>query len=105
MNSTLGIAEAAPRAANLTPEQQASQISRVKTLGVVALLLLLTAFIPILGFFGLIASLVLSRMAMNISRKNLLPVEAEKPAYWAGIISTLLLILSAVGLFWLLMGL
>ena len=85
------------------PEQQAAQITPVKTLGVNALVLLLTAFIPILGFFGLIASLILSRVAMRISRQNLLPIEAEKPAYWAGIISTLLLILSGIGLVMLIM--
>ena len=103
MNSTLGIAEAAPRAASVSPQQQAASMTRVKTLGVIALLLLLTAFIPILGFFGLITSFVLSRIALKISRENLLPIEAEKPAYWAGIISALLLILSVIGLVMLIM--
>ena len=103
MNSTLGITDAAPNTANVTPGQQAAQVARVKTLGIIALVLLLTAFIPILGFFGLIVSLVLSRMALRISRQNLLPIEAEKPAYWAGIISTLLLILSVIGLVMLIM--
>jgi hypothetical protein len=98
INSTLGIAGSVPNAATVSPQPQSAQITRVKTMGVIALLLLLTAFIPILGFFGLIASLVLSRKALRVSRENLLPIEAEKPAYWAGIISTLLLILSVLGL-------
>jgi hypothetical protein len=104
---SLGLTNTAPtaNAPTVSPQQQAAQISRVKTLGVVALVLLLTAFIPILGFFGLIASLVLSRIALKISRENLLPIEAEKPAYWAGIISATLLILSGIGLFWLIMNL
>ena len=104
MNSTLGIADPAPHAniPTLTPGEQSAQVTRVKTMGIIALVLLLTAFIPLLGFFGLLASLILSRKALRISRLNLLPIEAEKPAYWAGIISTLLLILSAIGLFMLL---
>ncbi len=101
----LGLTDTAPSASVpvVSPEQQAAQITKVKTLGVIALLLLLTAFIPILGFLGLIASLILSRVALRISRQNLLPIEAEKPAYWAGIISTLLLILSVIGLVMLIM--
>ena len=101
----LGLTEASPNANApvVTPAQQAASITRVKTLGIIALVLLLTAFIPILGFFGLITSFVLSRIALKISRENLLPIEAEKPAYWAGVISALLLILSVIGLVMLIM--
>lgn len=100
MSSTLGLTENITdrNVIALTPEQQSVQAKQVKKLGIVALLLLLTTFIPILNFFGLIASLILSRQALKISRENLLPIEVEKPAYWASIISSILLILFAIGL-------
>ena len=100
MSSSLSLTESISNSASstLTPEQQSAQAGRVKKMGITALLLLLTTFIPVLGIFGLIASLVISRKALRISRENLLPIETEKPAYWASIISTLLLILFAVGL-------
>lgn len=101
MNSTLGITDSVPGAdvAALTKEEQSTEEKRVKKLGIIALLLLLTTFIPFLGFIGLALSLILSRRALRISRENLLSVEVEKPAYWASIISTTILVLFVVGLF------
>jgi hypothetical protein len=106
MNSSLGLAEFAPPGANsaaLTSEQTAAVVNRVKRLGIVAWLLALTAFIPVLGFFGLIASILVARRAMRISRENLLPVEAEKPAYYASMISSVILILGVIGLIFLIL--
>jgi hypothetical protein len=106
MSSTLGIAEAAPKTnqAAISPQQQAILTSRVKTLGIIALVLLPTAFIPIVGFFTLIAAFFISRRALQIWRDNLLPLGIEKPAHWASTISTVLLILSAIGLVFILLG-
>lgn len=99
MSSTLGLADSMPNAnvAALTPEQISAQANQVRKLGIIALLLLLTIFIPILNFFGLIASLILSRKALRISRENLLPIEVEKPAYWASLISTTMLVFGCIG--------
>lgn len=106
MSSTLGLTEAVPNSsrAAVSPQQQAVQASRVKTMGIIALVLLLTGFIPILGFFGLLASLLISRRALQIWRDNLLPLGIEKPAQWASTISMVLLILSAIGLVFILLG-
>ncbi len=99
MNSTLGIEEAVPKnnAVAIPPQQQAVLISRVKTMGIIAFILLFTGFIPILGFFGLIASFVISRWALKIWRDNLLPLGIEKMAQWASTISSVFLILLVIG--------
>ena len=57
------------------------QAKKVKSMGIVALILsVLGVFVP---FVLDIAAFVLAKMAMTISRKNLIPIEYEKPAYWA----------------------
>ena len=87
--------------ASLSPAQSAEQTAsakKVKSMGYIALLLVVCGFIPVIGIFTLIGALVLSRKAMTISRKNLVPVEYEKPAHWASIISKVLLILWVIGL-------
>ncbi|HEY0429585.1 MAG TPA: hypothetical protein VGC76_17525 [Pyrinomonadaceae bacterium] len=104
MNSNLGLEETTGSGnVVLTPEQTNAQAGRVKTLGVVAWLLVLTGFIPVLGFFGLIAAILVARRAMRVSREYLLPIEAEKPAYYASIVALVFLILGTIGLiFWIL---
>src|SRR5688500_17663906 len=108
MSTFLNIGEIQPSAQVLpvaaSPEQT-EKAKTVKKLGVIALgLTIVGAFIPLLGVLMLIAALVLSRYALRVSRQNLVPIEFEKPAYWASVISSILLILSAAGLFWLIMG-
>jgi len=108
MSTFLNIGEIQPAGQVLqttaTPEQT-EKAKTVKKLGIIALLLtIFGAFIPLLGTLMVIAALILARYALRVSRQNLVPIEFEKPAYWASIISTILLILSAIGLFWLIMG-
>jgi hypothetical protein len=43
-------------------------------------------------------------MALKIASDNFVEPEYERPAYWASIISTILLILSVVGLVLMLLG-
>jgi hypothetical protein len=98
MASTLNLDEYTPNiAAEMTGEQLA-KAKQVKMLGIVALILLVCSLIPILGFFTLIAAFIISRVALRISRKNLVPIEYEKPAYWASVISLLLMILAVIGI-------
>ena len=100
MNSTLNIDNALPskNAPAVTSEQQLAKAKQVQTMGIIALVLLVTGFIPILGFFGLIASLLIARKASWIAREYLVPDSYEKPAKWAWTISSVLLILSVIGL-------
>jgi len=108
MSTFLNIGEIQPAGqvmqAAATPEQT-EKAKSVKKLGIIALLLaIFGAIVPFLGTLMIIAALVLARYALRVSRQNLVPIEFEKPAYWASIISTILLILTAIGLFWLIMG-
>ena len=107
MNSTLGIENALPNqnVAAMTSEQQLAKAKQVQTMGIIALILLATAFIPVLGFVGLIVSLVLSKNALKIGRDYLVPEQYEKPAKWASVISSVLLILSFIGLFMMIISL
>lgn len=68
----------------ITPEQ-AQKAGSVKTLGIVAFIFAIFGiFVP---FVCHIAAFFISRHALKISRDNLIPVEAEKMAYWASRIS------------------
>ncbi len=61
--------------------EQLQQAQKVQTLGIAAVILaVLGIFVP---FVLDIAAFVLAKMAMNISRRNLVPIEYEKAAYWA----------------------
>jgi hypothetical protein len=82
----------------VSAEHKIAKGKQVKTLGIVALVLLVLSIIPILGFLTLIASFVISKIALKISRDNFVDSDYERPAYWASTISMVLLILSAVGL-------
>ncbi|MBX7174187.1 MAG: hypothetical protein K1X72_24655 [Pyrinomonadaceae bacterium] len=82
----------------VNPLETQQKAKQVKTMGIIALVLLLTGFIPILGFFGLIASLLLSKRALKMGRDFWVPEQYEKPAYWAWVISSVFLILSIIGL-------
>lgn len=82
----------------VTAEHKLAKGKQVKTLGIIALVLLVLGLIPIIGFLTVIASLVISKIALKISRENFVDAEYERPAYWASIISTILLILSVIGL-------
>ncbi len=102
MASTLNLEEITPGIQTQTTDQQMAKAKQVKTLGIVALVLVVCSFIPIIGIFTMIAAFIVSRIAMRISRQNLVPIEYEKPAYWASIISLLLMILTVIGIvFWL----
>ena len=79
--------------------EQTAAAKKVKSMGIIALILMICGFIPLLGIFALIAAFIISRSALTVSRKNLVPIEYEKPAYWASVGSTILLILTVVGLF------
>src|SRR5690349_8539347 len=97
--SSLNLTEYTPNmnGSQLSAEQQIAKSQQVRTMGIIALVLLVTGLIPILGFFGLIASLILSRSALRISREHLVPIEYERPAHWASLISTIFLILGGIG--------
>ena len=98
--SSLNLSDYTPKVngVELTPEQQLAKAGQVKTMGIIALILLITGIIPILGIFGLITSLILSRYALRIARDNYVPDGYERPAHWASIISTVILILWVIGL-------
>ena len=98
--SSLNLTDYTPKVngVELTPEQQLAKAGQVKTMGIIALVLLITGLIPILGLLGIIAALVLSRYALRFGRDNFVPSEYERPAHWASIISTILLALYAIGL-------
>ncbi len=71
-------------AAVITPEQM-QKAGSVKTLGIVAFMFAIVGiFVP---FICHIAAFFIARHALKISRENLIPVEAEKLAYWASRIS------------------
>lgn len=77
----------------LTPVE-VQKASTVKTIGVIALILaVLGIFVP---FILDIAAFILAKVAMKISRDNLVPIEYEKPAYWAYRVSLVGIILWVV---------
>jgi hypothetical protein len=88
----------------VSAEHKIAKGKQVKTYGIVALVLLVLGLVPILGFFAVIGSLILSRIALKIARENFVDAEYERPAYWASLISTILLILSVIGLILMLLG-
>ena len=99
--SALNLNEYTPQT-NLSPVATAEKqtvANKVKTRGIIALLLVIGGLIPFLGFFLLPVAFFLSRSALKLSRENLVPIEYEKPAYWASVSSTILLILTVIGLF------
>lgn len=100
MSTGLGLTEETPKfnGIKLTPEQQIAKAKQVKTMGIIALVLIITGFVPILGFLGLIASLLVSRKALRIALDYVVPEEYERPARWAWVISSVFLILSVIGL-------
>jgi hypothetical protein len=70
----------------------------VKSLGVLSLLLAVVgSFIPLIGFFMLIAALLISRHALKISCEFYVSYEDERYARWASAISKVVLILGALG--------
>lgn len=81
--STLNLNDYTPDPRNL-PAPTGSQLAdsqKVKTIGIIALIL---AFVGIvIPFVADIAAFLLAKWAMNISRRSLVPIEYEKPAYWA----------------------
>jgi len=61
--------------------EKLEKANQVKTLGIVAVILSIVGiFVP---FVLDIIAFVMSKIAMKISRENLVPYEYEKPAYWA----------------------
>ena len=88
----------------VTAEHKIAKGKQVKTLGIIALVLLVLGVIPILGFFAVIASLVISRIALKISRENFVDADYERPAYWASIISTVLLVMTVIGFIFMLLS-
>jgi accessory gene regulator protein AgrB len=81
--SSLNLNDYTPSAQSSGPltGEQLEQAKQVKTLGIVALVLAIVGLcIP---FLADIAAFFLAKHAMNLSRRNLVPIEYEKPAYWA----------------------
>ena len=96
--SSLNLTDYTPKLNGVTAEQQLAKAKQVQTMGIIALVLLLTGFIPVLGFFGLLASLIISKKALRLGREYLVPEQYEKPASWASTISAVFLILGTIGL-------
>ncbi len=101
--ATLNLNEYTPGVPTEITGNQLTKAKQVRTLGIVALILLVCSLIPVLGFFTLIAAFIISRVALRISRQNLVPIEYEKPAYWASVISLLLMILAVIGIIFMIM--
>ena len=94
--SALNLNDYTPNVQNLTSlaGNQLAQSQKVKTIGIIALILAIAGiFIP---FAADIVAFVLAKWAMNISRRNLVPIEYEKPAYWAYRVSIMGILLWAV---------
>lgn len=98
MSTLLSINEKGQNLPEFSAGEQTEKANQVKKLGIIALVLLVCSLIPIVGFFTLIASFIISRRALKISRENLVPVEYERPAYWASVISLLLMITTVIGI-------
>ena len=70
----------------ISPEQM-QKAGSVKTLGIIAIILAVAGiFVPLVLD---IAAFFIAKHALNISRDKLVPIEFEKPAYWAYRISML----------------
>lgn len=82
----------------VTPEHQLAKGKKVKTYGIIALVLLPFGLIPLLGFLAVIGAFILAKYALKISRENFVADEYERPARWASLISTILLVLSVIGI-------
>lgn len=81
--STLNLSDYAPNAQNLelSSDEQLSKAKQVRTLGIIAVLLAIAGiFTP---FVANLAAFLFAKRAMKISRDYLVPIEYEKPAYWA----------------------
>jgi hypothetical protein len=88
----------------LTVEQQ-GQASRVKTVSTIALILALGGlFTPFVGLLVEIAAFAVASWAMKINRENGLDLEFEKRAKIARVISGVVFVLWAIGLFLMLMS-
>ena len=98
MSSVLNLGDYTAKTANapLTGDSL-QQAKNVKLIGIIALVLsVLGIFVP---FVLDIAAFVLAKIAFNISRKHLVPIEYEKPAYWAYRLSLVGLLLWVIILF------
>lgn len=81
--SSLNLNDYTPSAQSSAPLEgdQLAKAKQVKTLGIVALILAIVGLcIPLVAD---IAAFFIAKHAMNESRRNLVPIEYEKPAYWA----------------------
>jgi hypothetical protein len=81
--STLNLSDYAPNAQNLeiSSGEQLSKAKQVRTLGIIAVILAIAGlFIP---FVADLIAFFIAKRAMKISRDYLVPIEYEKPAYWA----------------------
>lgn len=76
LNEYIAQAEAKP-----LEGEKLQKAQKVKTLGIIAVILaVLGIFVP---FVLDIAAFIIAKIAMKISRENLVPIEYENPAYWA----------------------
>ncbi len=81
--SALNLNDYTPNIQNLTQPtgSKLAQSQKVKTIGIIALILAISGiFIPLIAD---IIAFFMAKWAMNLSRRNLVPIEYEKPAYWA----------------------
>ncbi len=77
-------------------EQKAKEI---RTKGLIAFILSVTGvFIPLIGFFMLIAAWLLSNSALKTANDYLVSDEDDKLARWANVISKVFLVFSVIGL-------
>ncbi len=81
--SILNLNEYTPNVQNLTHPtgDQLAQCKQVKTIGIIALILVIIGIIvPLIA--DIIAFFV-AKWALSLSRRNLVPIEYERPALWA----------------------
>jgi hypothetical protein len=81
--STLNLNDYTPNIQNiaLPVGDQLAKAQQVRTLGIIAVILAVIGIV--VPFIANIAAFLLAKRAMNISRQYLVPIEYEKPAYWA----------------------
>jgi hypothetical protein len=81
--SILNLNEYTPNLQNLTRPtgDQLAQAKKVKTIGIVALILVVVGIvIPLIAD---IIAFFMAKWALSLSRQNLVPIEYERPALWA----------------------
>ncbi len=96
--STLNLNEYTPNVQNLTQPtgDQLAQAKNVKTIGIIALILVVVGIvIPLIAD---IIAFFLAKWALNLSRRNLVPIEYEKPAMWAYRVSMVGMVLWVIAL-------